>query len=293
MKTIPSLLFFSTFLFMLLIPTVSASEIVLDVNYDLSEKEFNHIPIVNEDSRNAVQEIMDDNGLDSYNKVRLCIGNLQHSVTSPDGTYVVKGEPHMSKYLYKNGTEIASLKSSLVYPVAFSPDSKFFAYPSVSYRKMFDSENNPLSSFGITIASSETGKTVTQIDDIQIAYEDFRNREYTNEIVQIYWSADGDSIILDYVHDGWGPEKPDTLHYFVKCDIDYQQLSHKSKQADLEDVIEQSKPVEETYVGPSSVTIDGPEETAIETPTIPSNTDIQPEPSFMDKIFSTIRSLFS
>lgn len=278
----------SIFLFtimLIIFPAISTATTnpVTKITYDISESSFMDIPIVNEDSRYAIQEIMDANSLDSYDKVRLVTGNLQRTVTSPNGIYTVSGEPHQTKHLYNGSIEVSTVESSLVYPVAFSPDSKYYVYPFVAYQKMFDKDHNPLNTFALYIASSKTGETVAIIDDIQVPLEDYIGREYINKMIQLYWSEDGKSIIFNYIHHDWATYDDDTLHY-VKCDIDYNMLNTIENNPVVTETT-----TEETYTGPSTVVIEREPVISTEEPEI-ANTSSNENSSIISKLISYIQS---
>lgn len=267
-----------------------ANEIILDVDPFLTESRFNQIPLVNENSRDAVQQIMVQYDLESYNKMRLCIGSLQYPVESPDKTYIVTGKPFLDKCLYKNeNIKVTCFESNLVYPVAFSPDSKFFAHPIIVYNQLEDSDKRPLDTYAIQISSTETGRKVTSIDNIRIPTNDYLNKEYTNNLVQVFWSADGKSIILNYIHDEWGPEKPDTTLHFIKCDLDYDKLLQASP---LSGKNNENSNVEKNYVGPSSIEIKKPISSSTTIPSIVVDEEIPSEsPSFFEQFINKIRIL--
>lgn len=268
-----------------LFPAIGSAAInpVTEITYDISESSFMAIPIANEDSRYAVQELMNAYSLDSYSKVRLYTGNLQHTVTSPDGIYTVSGDPHQTKHLYNGSIEVSAVESSLVYPVAFSPDSKYFVYPFVAYQKMFDKDHNPLNTYALYIASSETGETVGIIDGIQVPLTDFLGREYINDMVQVYWSENGESIIFNYVTYEWGTGSDGSLTY-IKCDIDYDLINTVEE----ESVVTETT-TEEAYTGPSSVIVEPEITVTTEEPEI-KNDSSDEDTSIISKLISYIQS---
>jgi hypothetical protein len=271
-------------LILALFPAIGSAAInpVTEITYDISESSFMAIPIANEDSRYAVQELMDTYSLDSYSKVRLYTGNLQHTVTSPDSVYTVSGEPHQTKHLYNGSIEVSTVESSLVYPVAFSPDSKYFVYPFVAYQKMFDENHNPLNTYALYIASSETGETVAIIDGIQVPLEDFLGREYINDMVQVYWSEDSTSIIFNYVTYEWGTGSDGSLSY-VKCDIDYDMVNTKEEPVIVETT------AGEVYTGPSTIVVEPEITVTTEEPEIAGDSSDE-DTSIISKILSYIQS---
>jgi len=238
---IPKILF-TVFAISLLISNASAYQnFVTDVTYDFSEESFLNTQVTNEGSKNVRQIVMEEKGVDSLEDFPITTTGCYRNVTSPNGMYTA------SKFeMYKNGIIVYELHASNVLPfrVAFSPDSSMFIIP--EEKNIVDNNGTGRKLIGFEVRSSETGKRINEFF-FDLYTEGVYPREmYNNNLIQLYWSADGSTIIADYIHKEYAVEyNPDAELSYIKCNIDYSALSHNETMSN-----------ETVYSGPSSVEIE-------------------------------------
>lgn len=235
-------IFFILFAISFLILNTSAAEnFVTDVTYDLSEGTFLNTAVTNPESKNVREIVMEEKGIDSLENFPISTTGCYRNVTSPNGEYLA------TKFeMYKNGIVIYELHASNILPfrVAFSPDSSMFVIP--EEKNVVDNNGTGRKLIGFEVRSSETGKRINEFF-FDLYTEGIYPREmYNNNLIQLYWSADGSAIIADYIHKEYAIEyDPAAELSYIKCDIDYSALSHNETMYN-----------ETVYSGPSSVEIE-------------------------------------
>ncbi|WP_321416700.1 hypothetical protein [uncultured Methanomethylovorans sp.] len=230
------------FVISFMILNASASEnFVTDVTYDLSEGPFLNTAVTNPESKNVRQIVMGEKGVDSLENFPISTTGCYRNVTSPNGEYLA------TKFeMYKSGNILYEIHAAGMLPfrVAFSPDSSMFVIP--KEKNVVDNNCTGRKLIGFEVRSSETGKRINEFFFDLYTEGIYPQEMYKNNLVQLYWSADGSAIIADYVHKEYAVEyDPAAELSYIKCDIDYSALSHNETMSN-----------ETVYSGPSSVEIE-------------------------------------
>lgn len=235
-------IFFILFVISFLILNASAAEnFVTDVTYDLSEGTFFNTAVTNPESKNVRQIVTEEKGIDSLENFPISTTGCYRNVTSPNGEYLA------TKFeMYKSGNILYELHAAGMLPfrVAFSPDSSMFVIP--EEKNVVDNNGTGRKLIGFEVRSSETGKRINEFFFDLYTEGIYPQEMYKNNLIQLYWSADGSAIIADYVHKEYAVEyDPAAELSYIKCDIDYSALSHNETMSN-----------ETVYSGPSSVEIE-------------------------------------
>jgi len=185
----------------------------------ITEKEFMETPVTNEESKNARELIIEQQNVKDLSHFPLSYGPFFNATTtSLNGEYTLKWTK-----MYKNGKQIATyLIPSTPYPAPFSPDSKMILV-SMSFRDPNTTTRNQTIIANLIVNTPEQEEIKEY--GLGIPYADIEETNSTNQIIQLYWTLDGRSIIADVVH---AEKQPDgetltTLSY-LKYDIDYDEL---------------------------------------------------------------------
>lgn len=213
---------------LLVLPLASGAKIidpVLKTDNDYSANKFKTLDITNPESKNSRQMIMESFEISSLEEFPIAINGRFQSplfsipVTSPNGIYRLE-----KQHIYKNDTVIAKGFTSydfMPYQAVFSPDGRMMVKP--YFFKTTDAQVNIHETLGFSIVDTEDQNTIAE-HDLGISREDVDKQAYLNSIVQIYWSADGKSIIVDTVYGEKGHNAPAPTFKYIKCDIDYNGL---------------------------------------------------------------------
>lgn len=231
----------TVFFLSLLISNASAYEnFVTDVTYDLSNGTFLNTAVTNPESKNVRQIVMEEKGIESIENFPITTTGCYRNVTSPNGEYLA------TKFeMYKNGNFLYKLHASGVLPfrVAFSPESSMFVIP--EEKNVVDNNGTGRKLIGFEVRSSETGKIINEFFFDLYTEGLYPQEMYQNNLIQLYWTADGSSIIADYVHKKYAVEyDPAAELSYIKCDIDYSALIQNETISN-----------ETVYSGPSTVEI--------------------------------------
>ena len=240
MKPILSIFMIIMILLSCNIAIAESNEYILGIDTSFSEAAFEKTSVTNEASKTVRESVMSLNRAKEIKQIPAHPYVVPVPVTSPDGVYTIT-----DRELLKNDQQIKrfSFSSFIMYPGAFSPDSKFLVIPDFSTGP--DESGRTVMTIAFSILSSESGNTITTYN-LEIPTEDFEQRKYINRIYQVYWTSDGNAIIIDIGHREWGLDSPGTQLNYIKINIDYDHLQSS---------LSETPATSNTYTGPSTTNV--------------------------------------